>query len=83
MFLRRFYKNPDKIGKVLHTGTVIEGSGESRAARLTNKQRKQSLLEEVLADKKSRQYSKKKYLEIQKDKSNKKRTYRKPLRAKY
>jgi hypothetical protein len=47
---KRFYKNPDKIGKVLHTGTVIEGAAEYKSSRLTNKERKQTIVEEILAD---------------------------------
>jgi hypothetical protein len=70
------------MGKVLHVGTVIEGVGDSRANKLTKRERKQSIFEEVYADTKIKKYSKKKYLEIQKDKSNKKKTFRKPLRAK-
>ena len=81
--INRFYKNPDKIDKVLGIGTVIAGPGESKAAKLTNKQRRQTLFDEVLADTKTKKYSKRKYMEIQKEKSNKKRTFRKPLRKKH
>ena len=74
----RFYKNPDKPGTVLHIGTVIEGPAEY-SSRLTRKERRQTIAEEILADQGIRSYTKRKYLEIQKEKSNKRKTY-KPIR---
>lgn len=59
--------------KILHTGTVIEGPAEYKSSRLTNRERKQTIVEEILADKKIKDYSKKKFLEIQADKSSRKR----------
>ena len=58
--------------KILHTGTVIEGPAEYKSSRMTNRERKQSIVEEILADKKIRDYSKNKFLEIQSEKSRKK-----------
>jgi hypothetical protein len=77
---KRFYKNPDKPGMVLHVGTVIEGPYEY-SNRLTNKERRQTITEEIMADASVRQYTKRKYGEIQKEKNNKRRTF-KPLRSK-
>jgi hypothetical protein len=83
----RFYKNPDKPGHVLHVGTVIEGPSEYKSGRLTNRERKQSIVEEILADKSIREYSKRKYLEIQKQNvykkhgGNFKKRQMKPLRT--
>lgn len=74
---KRFYKNPDRTGKVLHVGTVVGGFADSKSSRLTRKERKQSILDEVLADKKITKYSKEKYLAIQQEKSNKRRTSKK------
>jgi len=62
---KRFYKNPDKSKAVLHVGTVIEGVGEYKSSRLTNKERKTTILGEILADKQVKQYTKRKYLELQ------------------
>lgn len=62
---KRFYKNPDKPKAVLHVGTVIEGLGEYKSSRLTNKERKTTILAEILADKQVKQYTKRKYLELQ------------------
>ncbi len=76
---RRFYKNPDKLGTVLHVGTVVEGVGEFKSARMTNKERKQTIVEEIMSDSRLKNYSKRKYSEIQALKSNKRRI-RGPLR---
>jgi hypothetical protein len=78
----RFYKNPDRTGKVLHVGTVIGGFADSKSSRLTNKERKQSILDEVLADKKIKKYSKDRYLAIQQEKSNKRKTFKKSTSSK-
>mmetsp|Transcript_18740 Transcript_18740/g.19497 ORF Transcript_18740/g.19497 Transcript_18740/m.19497 type:complete len:209 (+) Transcript_18740:22-648(+) len=79
---KRFYKNPDKFGTILHRGTVIAGRNESKAQKMTRREQKQTLFEEIFSDKKVKDYSKRKYLEIQKEKSNKRKTFRKPLRSK-
>mmetsp|Transcript_8451 Transcript_8451/g.14342 ORF Transcript_8451/g.14342 Transcript_8451/m.14342 type:complete len:225 (+) Transcript_8451:94-768(+) len=79
---KRFYKNPDRTGKVLHVGTVVGGFADSKSSRLTRKERKQSILDEVLADKKITKYSKDKYLAIQKEKSNKRKTFKKSTNPK-
>jgi hypothetical protein len=67
---KRFYKNPDKIRKVLHTGTVVEGAAEYKTARMTKKERKTSLVGEIIADKQIKDYTKRKYVELQNDKAD-------------
>ena len=62
---KRFYKNPDKMGAILHVGTVIEGAAEFKSHRLTRRERKQSLLEEVMADGAIKGYTKQRYGAIQ------------------
>jgi hypothetical protein len=47
---KRFYKSSDTFGKFLQAGTVIEGAAEFYSSRLTKKQRKSSLVQEVMAD---------------------------------
>jgi hypothetical protein len=64
------------MANILHTGTVIEGPSEYKSARMTNRERKQTIVEEILADKKIRDYSKNKFLEIQSKKSSKKKAYK-------
>lgn len=56
-------------------GTVIEGPAEY-SSRLTKKERKQTITEEVLADADIRSYTKNKYLSIQKEKSNKRKAFK-------
>ena len=72
----RFYKNADKVGKVLHVGTVVEGPSEYFSSRLSKKGRKQTIVEEILGDKTLKDYSKRKYSEIQYEKSNKKKMFK-------
>jgi hypothetical protein len=62
---KRFYKNPDRNGKILHVGTVIEGPSEYKSARLTNKERRGSLVEEILADSSIKEYTKRKFSDVQ------------------
>ena len=65
---KRFYKNPDKMKNVIGVGTVIEGPDEFISQRMTRKERKQSLVGEILADSKIKDYTKRKYAEIQTEK---------------
>ena len=64
------------MGKVLHVGTVIEGPSEYFSSRMTRKERKQTIVEEVLNDKYLKDYTKRKYMEIQHDKGNKKKMFK-------
>lgn len=43
-------QRPDKPSKFAQLGTVIEGPTEFKSARLTKKERKNTLLEEVMSD---------------------------------
>lgn len=62
---RHYKKDKWKVPKYFQVGTVIEDKSEYYSARLKNKERKQTLLQEVLHDKDSTKYFKKKYSEIQ------------------
>jgi hypothetical protein len=64
------------MGKVLHVGTVIEGPSEYFSSRLSRKERKQTIVEEILGDRTLIDYSKRKYSEIQIEKSSKKKTFK-------
>jgi hypothetical protein len=70
---KRFYKNPDKGGKILHVGTVVEGATEFKSSRLTKKERKTSFVDEILSDQKTRNYTKRVFMDIQEVKGNKKK----------
>ena len=56
---------------VLHIGTIIEGPHEFKSSRLTKKERKQTIVDEILNDSKIKIYTKRKFLEVQNEKSNK------------
>lgn len=66
---KKFYKSADSFkGKVLQVGTVIEGSSEFYSSRLTNKERKQNLTEEMMSDVTVANYAKRKYYDMQSEK---------------
>ena len=46
-------------------GTIVESPTEYFSARIKKKDRKETIVQELLADQKSREYFKKKYNEIQ------------------
>jgi len=59
---KRFYRSSDMkkgLPKFFQVGTLIEGSAEGSSSRLTRKERKQSMLEELLADSSLRARAKK------------------------
>lgn len=63
---KKFYKSSDNFaGKVLQVGTVIEGSAEFYSSRLTKRERRVNLTEEVMADAGVAGYAKRKYRDIQ------------------
>lgn len=65
---KRFYKSSDKFGKVLQVGTVIEGATEFYSSRLTKKQRRSNLAEEIMADPAAADYTKNKFKKMQQSK---------------
>jgi hypothetical protein len=62
---KRFYKNPDKMGAILGVGTVIEGAAEYKSHRINRKDRKQTIVEEVMADRAIKGYTKNRFAGIQ------------------
>ncbi len=69
---KRFYKSADtNRNKVMQVGTVIEGSAEFYSSRLTKKQRRTNLTEEIMADPEAADYTKRKYKRMQQEKSEK------------
>ena len=67
---KRFYKKSDKSsGKVLQVGTVIEGAAEFYSSRLANKDRRQTLTAEIMADPGTADYAKRKFKKMQQEKS--------------
>ncbi|KAH9496039.1 Deoxynucleotidyltransferase terminal-interacting protein 2 [Bulinus truncatus] len=64
---KRFYKHHDRKGlpKYFQMGTVMDEGTDFYSSRLTQKQRKQNLVDELMADADIRQYNKRKYAELQ------------------
>ena len=73
---KRFYKAPDRMRTILHVGTVMEGLGEYKSSRIKKKDRRSSIVDEALCDRELRDYSKRKYMEIQEKKVNKIKIYK-------
>jgi len=69
---KRFYKTNDtkRAPKRFQIGTVVEGTGEFFSQRLTKKERKPTLVDQVLADREIRTYARRVYLDHQREKKN-------------
>ncbi|KAF0717314.1 Aste57867_2345 [Aphanomyces stellatus] len=71
---KRFYKSSDhrksSMPKVFQVGTVIEGAAEFKSARLSRKDRQQTFTEEIMHDQQIRNYTKRKFNDIQASKAN-------------
>ncbi|KAJ3063766.1 hypothetical protein HDU98_000446 [Podochytrium sp. JEL0797] len=62
---KRADKNAPEYPKYFQMGTVIEGAGEFKSARIVNRDRKEGFVAEVMGDDKTKAYVKRKYGEIQ------------------
>ncbi|XP_074619614.1 deoxynucleotidyltransferase terminal-interacting protein 2-like [Acropora palmata] len=73
----RHYKKNDsqELPKYFQIGTVVEGSADFYASRIPKRQRKNNMIDELLADAEFRRYNKKKFLEIQTAKQSGKRRF--------
>jgi hypothetical protein len=81
---RHYKKDNDRLNQVpefSQVGTIIEGPTEYFSSRLTNKERKRTFAEEVLAGEKANGRFKSKYREIQKGKVSGKRAHYKAIQA--
>jgi len=74
---KRFYKSTDKTAAVVQLGTVIEGASEFYSARLTKKQRRSNLTEEIMADPDTASYAQDKYRKMQRAKTAEKLKWKK------
>jgi hypothetical protein len=80
---KRFYKSADKNHKIVQVGTVIEGASEFYSSRLTKKERRSNLTEELMADPAASEYTKKKFKKMAEEKSYQAQLRkRKPKRSK-
>jgi hypothetical protein len=66
---KRFYKSADKQHKIIQVGTVVEGPSEYFSSRLTKKQRRSNITEEIMADPTSSNYAKDKYKQMSQEKN--------------
>ena len=67
---RHYKKETAPIPKFFQTGTIVEGNTEFFSARLTRKERKSTIADELLADDKAKDYYKRKFAEIQTQKQS-------------
>jgi hypothetical protein len=82
---KRHYKNSDSksdIPAFSHVGTIVEGPTEFYNSRINKKDRKQTFVEEVLAQEESSGKFKRKYDDIIKSKSSGKKAFYNALKAK-
>ncbi|TGZ84430.1 Fcf2-domain-containing protein [Ascodesmis nigricans] len=75
---RHYKKDTSALPEFSAVGTIIEGNTEFYSSRIARKERKKTIVEEILADGKSRERFKRKYEEVQgKKRSGKKADYKK------
>ncbi|KAJ3146502.1 Deoxynucleotidyltransferase terminal-interacting protein 2 [Geranomyces variabilis] len=69
---KRHYKKNTMAAppKYFQIGTIIQGPTEYHSARMTRKERRDNIVDELMADTQSRQYFKRKFLSIQEEKGN-------------
>merc|ERR1712062_216430 len=67
---KRFYKknNSENLPKYFQIGTVVDNASDFYTDRVSKKDRKQTMVDELLADAEFQKYQKRKYVEIIKDK---------------
>jgi hypothetical protein len=81
---KRFYKKDSskpQIPEFSQVGTIIEGPTEYFTGRLSNKERKRTLVEEILAGEKETGRFKSKYNQIQEAKTSGKKEHYKKIKA--
>ncbi|XP_008072800.1 deoxynucleotidyltransferase terminal-interacting protein 2 [Carlito syrichta] len=68
---KRFYKKNDRDGfpKYFQIGTVVDNPADFYHSRIPKKQRKRTIVEELLADSEFRRYNRRKYSEIMAEKA--------------
>ncbi|XP_072500148.1 deoxynucleotidyltransferase terminal-interacting protein 2 isoform X2 [Notamacropus eugenii] len=68
---KRFYKKNDRDGfpKYFQVGTIADNPADFYHSRIPKKQRKRTIVEELLADSEFRRYNKRKYTEIMMEKA--------------
>ena len=72
---KSFFKSSENkaLPKYFQTGTIVEGGDDFVGGRLKKKEKKNSLIDHFLKDDKDLQFSRKRFLEIQKEKQKRSR----------
>uniref|UniRef100_A0A7S4MJG8 Fcf2 pre-rRNA processing C-terminal domain-containing protein n=1 Tax=Vannella robusta TaxID=1487602 RepID=A0A7S4MJG8_9EUKA len=70
IFKDKFYKKADPLPKYFQVGTVVESSADFYSSRLTRKQRANTFVDELLKDSEFKKYTKKKFMEIKKQRAS-------------
>lgn len=78
---RHYRKDNSGIPEYSQMGTIIEGNTEFFNSRINKKDRKKTILDEVLADGSSKQRFKRKYDDIQAGKKSGKKDFYKKIKA--
>ena len=70
---KRFYKknSTDALPKYFQIGTIVDNAADFYTDRVAKKNRKQTMVDELLADAEFKKYQKRKYVEIIEDKAKK------------
>ena len=70
---KRFYKknNSENLPKYFQIGTVVDNASDFYTDRVSKKDRKQTMVDELLADAEFKKYQKRKYVQIIDDKIKK------------
>ncbi|CAB9512997.1 Deoxynucleotidyltransferase terminal-interacting protein 2 [Seminavis robusta] len=79
---KRFYKSADTTSKFVQVGTVVEGTAEFYSSRLTKKERRANLTEELMADHATADYTKRKHTSMQQAKGQQSRKRQKQTSSK-
>lgn len=77
---RHYKKDNSPLPTYFQSGTIIEGNTEYYSARLSTKERKKTIADEILADSESRKYFKRKYHDVQMSSTSGRRAYYKKLK---
>lgn len=78
---RHYRKDTSALPAYSQIGTLIEGNTEFHSSRILRKDRKKTIVDEILADGTSRDRFKRKYDELQKGKKSGKKDFYKKLKA--
>ena len=66
---KRFYKKNDDFPKYFQVRTIVDNPADFYHSRIPKKQRKRTIVEELLADSEFRRYNRRKYSEIMAEKA--------------